>query len=351
MFENITPESLKNEMLGVITGLETRDGSFLSDMFSPAALQMWNFYMTLKKLQKMVFIDENSGEYIDMTAEVYGLKRKAAAPSSLKVIITAPVENYLIPAGTKIIVNEICNFFTALDLWTVSGGSGFTVTTTAVSEFPGEKYNMTVNSIRLVGVEDSVSIQNIEAAAVDGRDTESDERLYKRIDAFRKRPATSGNIYHYEQWALEVGGVGAVKVTPCERGAGTVGILIASDTYRAVSNSVITECKNHIDSVRPVLADVYVESVSELAINVAASVNFSENTTLAEIKTEFNVLLQDYLERISFKSQKVIINEIGALLMSINGVNDYSNLKINNFSTNITIGGKQVPVKGTVNLT
>ena len=50
-------------------------------------------------------------------------------------------------------------------------------------------------------------------------------RFYEKV----RLPATSGNAYHYQQWALEVSGVGAAKVFPLDNGPGTVGILVVDN--------------------------------------------------------------------------------------------------------------------------
>ena len=50
---------------------------------------------------------------------------------------------------------------------------------------------------------------------------------YTHLDVYKRQvvlrtPATSGNVYHYVQWALEVAGVGHVKVFPRVQGVNTV---------------------------------------------------------------------------------------------------------------------------------
>ena len=50
-------------------------------------------------------------------------------------------------------------------------------------------------------------------------------------------PATSGNVYHYQQWALEVSGTGAAKVFPLADGPGTVTVLVV-DSDKKISSSL-----------------------------------------------------------------------------------------------------------------
>ena len=57
---------------------------------------------------------------------------------------------------------------------------------------------------------------------------ENDEELRKRYYDKVRAPATSGNKYHYRNWALEIPGVGDVKVFPLWNGPGTVKIVVIS---------------------------------------------------------------------------------------------------------------------------
>ena len=54
-----------------------------------------------------------------------------------------------------------------------------------------------------------------------GTDDEVDDNLRDRLAIRVQKQATSGNAYHYEQWALSVPGVGAVKVIPVWDGPNT----------------------------------------------------------------------------------------------------------------------------------
>ncbi len=130
-----------------------------------------------------------------------------------------------------------------------------------------------------------------------GTDPESDEALYGRIHAHLSRPATSGNAYHYEQWALEVAGVGAARVFPLWNGAGTVKVVLVdggmepasrvfplwngAGTVKVVlvdggmepaSAEIVAAVQAHIEANRPIGATVTVAAAAPLSINVTAAV-------------------------------------------------------------------------------
>ena len=78
MFEPITPEGLKIELLKNIKseGWNTSEGSFADLLAGPVAYEIWKRYMQDRAIPAMLYVEENSGEYIDKAVEVFGLKRK-----------------------------------------------------------------------------------------------------------------------------------------------------------------------------------------------------------------------------------------------------------------------------------
>ena len=80
-----------------------------------------------------------------------------------------------------------------------------------------------------------VTVQGItgcdnEAEMSGGYAEETDAEYYARFLLKMRTPATSGNVYHYEQWALECAGVGHVRVFPRVQGVNTVDVVIADST-------------------------------------------------------------------------------------------------------------------------
>ena len=224
---------------------------------------------------------------------------------------------------------------------------------------PGAQYNVEDGSIteQYQVIEGLTSVTN--EAATGGIDQETDEALMERLNLLRRRPATSGNAYHYIMWALEVDGVGGAKVTPLENGPGTVGILIAGPDKEPVSSEIVESTLAHIEQERPIGALVTVESAQPIAVNISASVKLNG---LVELSTVKEILIQKmqpflsnltkiYFEDPELKVYEVPINAVGAILIGIEGVLDYNTLKINGETTNLIIEKKQVPVLGTVNLT
>lgn len=268
MFEEITPESIKAEILSGITAVDTREGSYINNLISPAALQIWKVYQSMNALLPIAYIDKTSGEYIDKRCAEIGITRKPGTKARAELTLTG-TDGTVIPAGTVFLTLDGLEYITTAEVTITEG----TATVTVIAAEVGEAYNVPAESI----VNQYNSISGLTAvintsAATGGTDPESDESLVTRYYNYLQKPATSGNVYHYEQWALEVNGVGAVKVTPLVNGPGTVGVMIVGPKKQPVSEEVVAACAAHIEEERPIGPLVTVESAEGLSVNVSVTV-------------------------------------------------------------------------------
>jgi uncharacterized phage protein gp47/JayE len=183
-----------------------------------------------------------------------------------------------------------------------------------------------------------------------GTDEENDDAMRARFYEKVRLPATSGNAYHYQQWALEVPGVGAAKVIPLGDGPGTVTILVV-DSDKAVSPTLPGKVAEYIETVRPIGATVSVLSPDVLEINIAANVQLDGSESLEEVKQVFKTELTDFLKNLTFSGKRVSYAKIGNVLLDVPGVSDFDTFTINGVIGNIAVGDRQVPVVGTISLT
>ncbi len=83
MFEDITPDTIKAAILADLdTDLDTREGSFLSDMITPVAMELWKCYQSMNALVPIAYVDESSGGYIDLRCAEFGITRKEGAKAA-----------------------------------------------------------------------------------------------------------------------------------------------------------------------------------------------------------------------------------------------------------------------------
>lgn len=348
MYENQTEEVIKQRMLDAVpSDLDKREGSFIYDALSPAAIELALAYIELDRVIKLGFAQTTYGQYLDYRAAEHGLTRKPATKASGQVTVSGS-PGTVIPAGSLFATKAGVQFQTTAEA-TIGDTGQATVAVEAVEA--GAKGNVPANAI----TEIPISIAGVTAVTnpsptSGGTDQESDADLLARLLERVRYSATSGNVAHYKQWAKEVAGVGDAKVLPLWNGPGTVKVVIIDSNKQQASADIVQAVANHIEENRPIGATVTVVSAQGLNIDVSATVVLAENYILEQVQNAFESALTDYLKSVAFQQNYVSYAKIGSLLLDTPGVLDYSNLTVNGGTSNVTVGDEQVAVKGTVTL-
>lgn len=178
-----------------------------------------------------------------------------------------------------------------------------------------------------------------EVAFTNGYDEEGRESLLKRYYLEIQKPATSGNIHHYELWALSVEGVGAVKVKPTWNGGGTVKVVILNDNKEISTQELIDKTKAYIETQRPVNADVTVSTATEKSININCKIQLTKDYVLDSVKAEIEKNLVAHFKEKAFVDQYIYYAEIGNIIFNTTGVNniDYTTFTINGAKDDIIL--------------
>lgn len=342
MYEDITPESIKASILSEISDLDTREGSYINNLVSPAAYKIWEYYQALNAIIPIAFVDETSGEYIDKRCADYGIVRKPGTKAKTMMILTG-TDGTVIPKG-KVFLTESGLEFSTIEEVVLSGET----TVEAEAEEVGERYNVEADTITRQFSSTYGLNTFTNAKAEGGTDPESDEALVERLYDFLKLPATSGNAYHYRKWAKEVNGVGEAKVFPLWNGAGTVKAIIVDHNFNPAEEDVVEACAAHIEENRPIGAEVTVVSATKLEINISATVKIYGNTSKDKVEQEFLEKIRQYIKDVAFVGKELTYNRIGAFLMEVDGVRDYTELTLNGKAQSVALTDEQVPVIGTV---
>ena len=134
--------------------------------------------------------------------------------------------------------------FAATETVVIDGEGSVPVTCTV----DGTAGNLPAHSVTQmpVAVQGIASCDNPEPLT-GGYAEEGDTEYYARYLLRLRTPATSGNVYHYQQWALEVSGVGHVKVFPRVQGVNTVDVVIADSTGQPAGEELVAAVQAYID--------------------------------------------------------------------------------------------------------
>ncbi len=329
MFEHYTPEMIKNRILARLQSkLETREGSVTNDQVSGVSYELWIAYQMMDSLIPIFYVDETSGIYLDKQAGDFGIVRKSGAYAHASIHFTGK-------AGT-----------------TIPAGMAYNIDAADITSM-------------LRNISGLTSYEN--EAAVGGVDMESNRDYLARYREYLSHPPTSGNGYHYQQWAMEVNGVGAARILKVWNGGGTVKCILASPDMEPVDEAVVASTSEHIAAECPVGAEATCLSVLSQAITVSASVTLEDTASLSIVqaamvsnldtylrqlvKTDFAKVIDVRKESLDDYAYKVLYSRIGFYLLSIDGVLDYSNLTVNGATANVIVPYDTIPVAGEVTLT
>ena len=368
-FEDMTPESIKAEMLSDIetsgAGVDIREGSYANTLVSEAAYVMWKYATKLQGLVSVIFPAESLGEYLDYHAREVGLTRQPGAKATGTVTFNGTAGT-TVPAGTVLITSDgrlrfrttqACTLAVPAIPRTVYVGGAW-IQLQAIADVPveaeeiGQIYNVDrgeivklLNSIpRVLHVFNSDPITG-------GADVESDSDLYTRYHERLVLPITSGNAAHYVYWAKEVSGVSYARCEPLWNGPGTVRVIVGDAARGPLDAPTLAACAAHIEEEHPIGANVTVITVTRKAINAYAQVKLRSGYTLNQVRNQFTENIGKMLAALPFATaQSIPYSRFLSCLVSCEGVEDYSNLKVNGDVTPVILASTDAPWVNNVSL-
>lgn len=351
MFEDQTFDVILARMLArVPDDVDKRPGSIIYDALAPSALEQAELYRQMDAFLELHFADTSNGEWLRKRTSEFGVDWLPASPA-----VRAATFNISVDVGARFFVDDL--FFVV-----TKAGTNAEVT----CETAGTVGNTPLTGTRLIPVEtiDGLTSAILGDVLIVGEDEESDDDLKNRFAQRTDDPPSSGNKSHYVEWAQKVAGVGKVLVFPLWKGRGTVKVLILDANGNPATPELIADVQELIgetpdgDGEAPIGATVTVATATNKSMEIVADVVEDGSRPLADIQADFEVLLDDYLKKITEdyydkKTNQIVVRmvKVGALLTDVAGVTDYNSLTINGGTVNITLAADEIPVKGTVTIT
>jgi uncharacterized phage protein gp47/JayE len=334
MFENKTEYVILNNMLDKVTApVSKEEGSLIYDALSPVANELAKHYMELDAFIRRAFIQTSNSGFLDLRAAEYGLKRKEATKATAALTFTG-TNGTVIPQGFLVQTVDGKQFRT-VDPVTIASG---TATVSAQAVDVDTPYNVAANTIVQIpiGLAGLSSVTNPSAAS-GGTSKETDEDFKTRILNTVRNPGSSGNVNHYVQWAMEIDGVGAVKVLPLWNGNGTVKVAVLDSNRLPASSEIVDAVRTHIEANRPIGAAVTVQAGTLYDIDVSCDITLDGTKTMAEVTAAIRTTIEDYFKDIAYQQTVVSYPKVSALILAVDGVADHTGLTLNNTSDNIIL--------------
>lgn len=349
MYEEITYEDLLDRMLErVPDSIDKREGSVIYDALAPAAAELQLMYIELDTILNETFADTASREYLIRRAKERGITPEEATYAVLKGEF-----NIEVPIGSRFNCNDL----------------NYVVEEKLEEDF---KYKVRCESTGTAGnknMGDMIPIDYIEGleyarlteVLIPGEDEENTEVFRKRYFASFDSKAYGGNVQDYLEKTNSIPGVGSTKVTPVWNGGGTVKLTILDSTFNVASAELIKDVQNKIDptgdghgvGIAPIGHVVTVDTAEGIIVNISTSITFDESFSFEQLKEQIKEKVEGYMlelrkEWANQTNTVVRIAQIEARIMSVNGVLDIQNTKLNESADNLLLTNYQVPVLGEI---
>ena len=350
-YEETTYEVILQRMLDrVPDNMDKREGSIIYDALAPAAVELQLMYIELDTILKETFADTAQRDYLVRRAAERGILPYDATYATLKGLFTPTSLD--VPIGSRFSCNEL-NYV-------------------VISKIQDGEYELQCETLGVSGngnFGDLIPIdyiQGLETARlsellIPGEDEEDVESLRQRYFASFETKAYGGNKKDYVQKTNAIPGVGSTKVTPVWQGGGTVLLTILNSEFNKASSTLIQTVQNEIDptkdgtgvGIAPIGHVVTVQTVEEVPINVKATFGFDDGYNFNTLKTTIQNTISNYLLELrknwaNQDNSVVRISQIETRILQIDGIVDIQNTKINNSTSNLTLGEYQVPTMGGV---
>lgn len=357
-------DSVHERMLSNFQDVSTLEGDFIYDATRPTAEQIAELkQLGLQNNLRIAFPQTSYGEYLEWLGECKGVFKNQAT-KSVGMVTFDGAQGTIITKGT--IVTTIATDekqsieFELLETKTIEENE--TVDIKAECRETGTIGNVSQNTVTVLlgSISGIKSVTNKEDFK-GGTDIEDEEHFRERVLVAEQEDKLSGASSDYIRWAKEVDGVGYAYVVSEWNGAGTVKVLILDKNRKAATQELINKVQEYIyplnvegnrDGKAPIGAIVTIATPQTLLINVKASFVFSNGFSQETVLNILKNKIDKYLDKIDIGgtvSYNAIYSLTGSMMLADEGIQDFSNLTINDGTTNIILNDQVVGIGEIIN--
>lgn len=344
----MTYEEILQRMLDrVPNNIDKREGSIIYNALAPAAVELAQMYIEIKRILNEGFADTASREYLIKRAAERGITPYPATPAIVKGEF-----NIDVPIGSRFSLDDL-NYVVVEK---IEPGI-FKLQ----CETSGSKANGYLGTLIPVEYIEGLTTAEVTEILVPGEDEEETEAFRERYFRSFDPESYGGNIADYKQKTKSIPGVGGVKVYPVWNGGGTVKLVIINSEYQKPSSELVDQVQTIIDPVQnqgmglgiaPIGHVVTVEGVKERAVNISTNITYQQGWQWEDIKPYVEEAIDEYfLELIKeWEDVDIIIriSQIETRILGIEGVIDVGNTEINGVAENLVLESDEIPVRGEI---
>ncbi len=355
MFEDFTFDNIMERLLDhVRDDVDKREGSIIYDALAPAALELEMAYICLDYVLNQGFADTSERDYLILRARERGLVPYDATAAILKGVFTPATVDV---TGLRFSLGEL-NFVATAAIEGEPGAYQMTC------ETPGADGNKVLGAMIPIEYIDGLATATATEILIPGEDEEETEDFRARyFDSFGDK-GYGGNVQDYIDKVSALDGVGGVRVTPVWNGPRTVLCTILDANYNPATSTLINSVQEAIDptqdgsgvGIAPIDHVVTIDTPATVTVNVNVPLEFDTGYTWDNMGAVVRQTIENYMLelRTAWKNYKsgvgtvVRVSQIETRLLSLTGVLDIGETKINGVAGNLTITGNDIPVLGVI---
>lgn len=402
MFENTDYESILERLLSRVSDkIDKREGSVIYDALAPAALEIADVYVVLQTMMDEMFADTASYEYLAKRAAERGVYPKEETYAVCKMVVE--------PIDTPVAIGDRFNLNTLNYTVTAEMGDGeYQVT----CETAGTIGNQQLGNLLTIETQNDLNdMQSAELTEVliPGEDDEGVEDFRQRYFGSLVNEAFGGNKADYKEKVNNIEGVGASKtVRMWKKGynpskflpstavtewvdqqsadtvgqevytwlgavheaamdklltvGGTVRCQIISSEFKAPSATLVKKVQDAVDpdtttgegdGLAPIGHVVKVVGVRSEQININFTGVYKSGQSFASLEEAIQKAVDAYFLELaeSWSAEDYLVvrkSRVESKLLTIDGILDITDLKLNGTSDNVTLDEDAIPVRGDV---
>ena len=262
--------------------------SVLARVFGGASFELYQY---LDVLAEQGMVDTATGEYLTRWASIWGIYRKEAQFATGSVLFQSEGSG-LIAKGTQLKRDDGT-------LFKVTEGTDIAVSKMVpVKAIDHGSVANTAADVNLQLISPILGVVNqvmvVSPSIMGGQETETDDGLRARLLDRIQNPILGGRLQDYIQWAKEVNGVANAWVSACHFGVGTVAVTYLCDDEASLipDESHLQLVQSHLESRRPLSAEVFVLAPQAVPINLNVKIEPNETDIQQSIISHLTIALQ-----------------------------------------------------------
>ncbi len=350
MFEEKTSKNILNEMLADFErGVDTNPGSLAYNACAKMADQLEEIYAEMDAINDNMAPDRQDIAHLIQWGESRGTTYNYATPPTVKGQFKQEIE-----IGEQF----ACNDYT----YTVTesiGNNAYKL----VCDVEGTDANGNIGELTPVDYVDDYQGGNIVEILTPGRNDEETEAYRKRVTSDLQVNPCGGNKAYYRYYINQIPGVGGCKPIRRENGHGYEDIYVVGDDLKDISAEKIKEIQNVVDPGR--LGDgegiatighiINITTPVPCRVDVSAEVTCGTGyekeaclTAATEAVEEYIAELRGEWESNGEKDLTLRRSRVESIILSVDGIIDISNTKLNDKEENAVYAYDCIPVKAVV---